>query len=577
MAIYHCSIKIGSRANGQSAIAAAAYRAGDKLKDNETGIVSDYTKKGGVVFSEISLCNNAPDDFSDREILWNSVHSIEKNKNAQLWREFEVALPHEMNRNEQIDTVRRFVKGLNEQGMCVDWSLHDKGDGNPHAHIMATMRSITEDGKWAPKSRKVYDLDENGQRIFQKVDKSGRKQYKNHKEDYNDWNAKERVEEWRAAWAECCNAMLSEENKIDHRSYERQGIDQIPTIHEGYAARQIAAKGGTSERVEINNEIRERNSLMRKLAEQLKQIALKIKEFGNKLKELHEAEEVHNEVIISSADGINRLDDRQPKSQIVSKNPTGSSDTGTIAKAETSVMEQEISRMIELRNQCMRQAIIVQWLKLNTVKTDAQDDLRKAKELEENFESYAAEYLQKYGTARSYKRCIEYSPQLSAEEKLDRAAKELQDYMGFMVFPFIASDSKGTVMKNLDLLRKYVKHNMDKKQKAADDEIERNNKIEELSAENFTEDSAKEKIMEFIKACAKMPKNLKQKARNAIYSNKIPDPLGKFWDSKINSFCNKAVKKIYTAAEKYLTVPYDLNQQKQNDDNNRNYRGGRTR
>ena len=278
MAIYHCSIKIGSRSNGQSAIAAAAYRSGDKLKDNETGQISDYTKKSGIVFSEISLCDNAPAEYSDREILWNSVHSIEKNKNAQLWREFEVALPKELNRDEQIDTVRSFVKGLNEQGMCVDWSLHDKGDGNPHAHIMATMRSITEDGKWAPKSRKVYDLDENGQRIFQKVDKSGEKQYKNHKEDYNDWNRKERVEEWRSALADCCNARLSERDRIDHRSYERQGMDQIPTVHEGYAARQIAAKGGISERVEINNEIREKNSLLRKIAAQLKAIGEEIKQ-----------------------------------------------------------------------------------------------------------------------------------------------------------------------------------------------------------------------------------------------------------------------------------------------------------
>ena len=278
MAIYHCSIKIGSRSNGQSAIAAAAYRSGDKLKDNETGQISDYTKKSGIVFSEISLCDNAPDEYSDREILWNSVHSIEKNKNAQLWRAFEVALPKELNRDEQIDTVRSFVKGLNEQGMCVDWSLHDKGDGNPHAHIMATMRSITEDGKWAPKSRKVYDLDENGQRIFQKVDKSGKKQYKNYKEDYNDWNRKERVEEWRSAWADCCNARLSERDRIDHRSYERQGIDQIPTVHEGYAARQIATKGGISERVEINNEIREKNSLLRKIAAQLKAIGKEIKQ-----------------------------------------------------------------------------------------------------------------------------------------------------------------------------------------------------------------------------------------------------------------------------------------------------------
>ena len=285
MAIYHCSVKIGSRANGQSAIAAAAYRAGDNLKDKETGLVSDYSRKGGVVFSEISLCENAPAEYADRATLWNAVHEIEKAKNSQLWREFEVALPQEFSRAEQIDTVRGFVKGLTEQGMCVDWSLHDKEDGNPHAHIMATMRSITEGGKWAPKSRKVYDLDENGERIFQKVDKSGRKQYKNHKEDYNDWNKKERVEEWRAAWAACCNERLAERDRIDHRSYKRQGIEQEPTIHEGYAARKIAAEGKPSERVRINEEIRERNNMLKQLAEQLhhieQQLAELIKEKGS--------------------------------------------------------------------------------------------------------------------------------------------------------------------------------------------------------------------------------------------------------------------------------------------------------
>ena len=575
MAIYHCSIKIGSRSNGQSAIAAAAYRSGDKLKDNETGQISDYTKKSGIVFSEISLCDNAPAEYSDREILWNSVHSIEKNKNAQLWREFEVALPKELNSDEQIDTVRSFVKGLNEQGMCVDWSLHDKGDGNPHAHIMATMRSITEDGKWAPKSRKVYDLDENGQRIFQKVDKSGKKQYKNHKEDYNDWNRKERVEEWRSAWADCCNARLSERDRIDHRSYERQGIDQIPTIHEGYAARKIAAKGGISERVEINNEIRERNSLMRKLAEQLKQIASKIKMLGNKLKELNEAEKVHNEVIVSSAEGINKLADFKPKTHIVSKNPTGSSDTGSAAKAKTSVMEPEIVHLIGLRNKCMRQAIIVTWLEDNPIKNDAQDDFRKAKELEDNFESYAAEYFQKYGTARSYKRCIEYPPQFSAEEKLNMAAKELQKYLGFMTFPFIASDTRGTVMRNLDLLRKYVKHNMDKKQKAADAEIEKNKKIEALTAENLTKKDINKTFIEYSRACKEMPEDLRTKSRKAIYCGKIPDPIGKFKDSKFISFCNKALNYIYETAVKLMPVPSDLKQQEHNDDNY--YRGGRIR
>ena len=252
MAIYHLSIKIGSRGKGQSAIAAAAYRSGEKLTDTETGLISDYTRKGGVVFSEISLCENAPAEYLDRATLWNAVHQIEKNGNAQLWREFEVALPQELSREEQIQTVRDFVKGLNAQGMCVDWSLHDKGDGNPHAHIMTTMRSITEDGKWAPKSRLIYDLDEQGERIFQKINKQGRKQYKNHKEDYNNWNAAERVEEWRAAWAECCNARLADHDHIDHRSYVRQGKKKVPTMHEGYVARKIAKRGQKSTIISYN-------------------------------------------------------------------------------------------------------------------------------------------------------------------------------------------------------------------------------------------------------------------------------------------------------------------------------------
>ena len=165
MAIYHCSVKVGSRSKGQSAIAAAAYRAGEKLTDHETGFVSDYTKKCGVVYSEIALCENAPVEYADRQTLWSAVHQIEKAKDARLWREIEVALPKEFSRSDQIETVRDFVKRLTDQGMCADWSLHDKGDGNPHAHIMLMTRSIKPDGTWAPKSRKVYDLDENGEKI----------------------------------------------------------------------------------------------------------------------------------------------------------------------------------------------------------------------------------------------------------------------------------------------------------------------------------------------------------------------------------------------------------------------------
>lgn len=263
MAIYHLSIKIGTRSKGQSAVAASAYRSGTKLKDDEIDEVFDYTRKSGIVYSEIMLCKNAPSIYSDRQTLWNEVHKIEKAKDAQLWREIEVALPSEFDRDIQIATVQKFVSQLVRKGMCADWNLHDKNDGNPHAHIMLTTRSIKENGAWAPKSRKVYDLDENGERIFQKVDKSGRKQYKCHKEDYNDWNLKSNAEAWRALWAECCNEQLAVSSQIDHRSYERQGKEQIPTIHEGYAARKRAAQGLDTDRVNTNREINQLNEALR--------------------------------------------------------------------------------------------------------------------------------------------------------------------------------------------------------------------------------------------------------------------------------------------------------------------------
>ena len=300
--IFKFSVKV-TDSKGQSAVAAAAYRSGTKLCDSETDIVCDYTKKHGIVYSEISLCADAPKEYLNRETLWNAVHKAEKSKTAQLWREIEVALPCELSRDVQIETVRDFVKGLTQRGMCADWSLHDKGDGNPHAHIMLTMRSINPDGSWAAKSKEMYvdkdgnltddpekrvpELDKNGN---QKIRKDGKKMWKRRKVNTNDWNEKERIEEWRTEWENCCNLRLKEENRIDHRSFERQGItDLIPTIHEGYTARKIEEKGGTSERVQLNNDIKEKNKLIRILSEQLtvlkQQLSDIIKQKGSEFNE----------------------------------------------------------------------------------------------------------------------------------------------------------------------------------------------------------------------------------------------------------------------------------------------------
>lgn len=159
MAIYHCSIQIIGRSKGKSAVASAAYRSGQKLYDEETGLTHDFTKKRGVVFTEVALPAHAPPDYADRNVLWNAVQKVEKKSDAQLAREIEVALPNELSRDCQIEIVRRYVQdNFVSAGMCADWALHDKGDGNPHAHIMLTTRPLKSDGSWAAKEKKPMPL-----------------------------------------------------------------------------------------------------------------------------------------------------------------------------------------------------------------------------------------------------------------------------------------------------------------------------------------------------------------------------------------------------------------------------------
>lgn len=263
MSIYHCSIKNISRSSGRSAVACAAYRSGEELEDVETGITHDYRKKTGIAFAEIFLCKNAPERFQNREELWNEVEKIEKAADARLAREIEVAIPRELSLEEMKNLVAGYAKMLTEEGMCVDAVIHLKV-GNPHAHLMCTTRKIKADGTWDQKEKKVYALDEFGNKIpvidqetrEQKIGARGRRIWKRVTVAANDLNAKENVEKWRKMWSEHCNAYLEPEQQIDHRSYERQGKkDVIPTIHEGYAAREMEKRGKLAERCEINREI----------------------------------------------------------------------------------------------------------------------------------------------------------------------------------------------------------------------------------------------------------------------------------------------------------------------------------
>ena len=166
--------------------------------------------------------------------------------------------------------------------MCADIAVHDKNDGNPHYHIMLTMRPLNEDTTWGAKSKKEYILDENGEKI-----KLKNGNYKTRKINTTDWNEQDKAEEWRKAWADITNKYLKEnsiQEKVDHRSYQRQGIEQIPTIHMGVSASQMEKKGIATDRGNINREIKHQNKILREIARRIKALLNWIRGIGKEEK-----------------------------------------------------------------------------------------------------------------------------------------------------------------------------------------------------------------------------------------------------------------------------------------------------
>ena len=199
-------------ASKSSSVNAAAYRSGESLTDEQRDITHDYTRKRGVVHTEIMLPGNAPQEYQDRATLWNAVEKAEKRKDAQTARDIDIALPVELGRQEQTALVREYVKdNFVDKGMCADIAIHDKGDGNPHAHILLTTREVTEKG-FGKKNR--------------------------------EWNSTPQLKEWRESWADTCNERLRVlDKRIDHRTLEAQGINREPTIHVGVVAKSMERKG----------------------------------------------------------------------------------------------------------------------------------------------------------------------------------------------------------------------------------------------------------------------------------------------------------------------------------------------
>lgn len=232
-----------------------------------------------LVHCEVLLPENAPESYNDPSVLWNSVELIEKSKDAQLARTFRVELPNEWSYDLAKEVMKDYCeRNFVSEGMCVQYAIHDsenkQGQRNLHCHIMLTLRSIDEQGKWMPKQQKVYLKDENGERIplidpltgERKLDKQKRKQWKCQTNQTNDWSSKENAQKWRKDLADTINAVNEKmgmtEKFWEYRSFKEQGLDIIPQIHLGEKASAMERAGIRTIRGDINRDIISRNAVI---------------------------------------------------------------------------------------------------------------------------------------------------------------------------------------------------------------------------------------------------------------------------------------------------------------------------
>lgn len=286
--------------SGRSAVAAAAYRAGERLHDDETGKNWKYDKKE-VIDKGIVLPENAPAEYKDRQTLWNAVQKAEQSADARLARELVVAIPHDLDKDAAKIMIHDFAAYLAKRGMCVDYALHWK-NGNHHAHIMLTTRQIDKNGEWAKyKEKKVYARDEQGNKI-PLLDKDGKQKTKARKGKGveklwkrvsvidNPWNKKAEYENWKRRLARLENRELikaGSDVRVDSRSYKERGIDKVPQVHEGYAARAIEKRGEKSFLCEHNREVRALNAKI----EQTQKIEKRIAELKKQKEEQQKQEQ----------------------------------------------------------------------------------------------------------------------------------------------------------------------------------------------------------------------------------------------------------------------------------------------
>ena len=322
MAIYHLEAKVNGRSSGRSAVAASAYMSCSKILNDYDGVLHDFTRKRGLVWEHVFLPENAPQEWQERSELWNAVERAEKTKDSRLARELVVALPVELNKEQWISLLTDYIQiNFVADGMCADVAIHDTDGHNPHAHIMLTVRPLDDKGKWQYKTEKEYLCKRNGEEkgftaaeFLQAKNQGWEKQYQYYidkKKVYMPpseaerhgyervnkypkstkygrqnpitarWNSDEQLVVWRENWAQITNKYLDEANRsvahIDHRSHADRGIDEQPTIHEGYVAQAMERRGLIADRCEINRQIKADNALLRDLKSAFAKISQAVK------------------------------------------------------------------------------------------------------------------------------------------------------------------------------------------------------------------------------------------------------------------------------------------------------------
>ena len=248
MAIYHCSTKTVNRSSGRSSVAAAAYRAGDEIKDQRTGLNHDFTRKEGVAYSEI--ISNLDIEIKRAE-LWNLAEEKENRKDARTAREWVIALPDELNPEQRTQLAKDFAQSLVDRyNVVADLAIHEPSKGgsdkNHHAHILLTTRQaqLDQDQQLTLTTKTAIELSNTKRKALGMS------------------TSQEEIKEIRAAWADLANKALEQagyQYRIDHRSYVDQGNDLQPTIHEGSKVTQLRRQGIVTEISRFNDEIKRQN------------------------------------------------------------------------------------------------------------------------------------------------------------------------------------------------------------------------------------------------------------------------------------------------------------------------------